>query len=268
MRFISSAARENEQTHSKLAVEAQKFRSGRDDWFDGTSHSIDRRIAACTKVLHLAQSAVARSPFDWGPHEIISELSADRRALVSQKEELLNGYQDRVAWKSKEEREHEKSLREHMRQQDDKRVRKGLEKAYGTPKAAAGDRDQDEEGYDTWQYPRDFYDREEAHAIENEIKFSDPNWWRKSGLDADEGRWVSLEAPKFLRANRDVAHFLPELAERARYHAAKATSGFDHARPAARAFVGAVVAAARVLPPPQPVARQGRTLPPAEAMFL
>jgi hypothetical protein len=216
MQFTGTLAREADLTNRRLAQEAQKFREGRDDWFDGTPASTDRRIAACERVLHAARSARARSPFDWEPQQIIAELEEDHRALVGQREDLLNGYQDRKAalpWgKPKEEREQDKEQREFWRQQDNERVRKGLEKAYGGPRAAA--------------------------------------------IDDDELRWAHLEAPKFLRANLDVVHYRDELATRAQCWAQKMASGFDHPAETTRVFVGAVVEAARAVPfrPPMQVA--------------
>jgi hypothetical protein len=230
MQFTGTLDRESTLANRRLAQEAARFREGRDDWFDGTPASTDRRIAQCQRVLHAARSARARSPFDWEPTQIIAELETDLRALVGQREDLLNGYQDRVAlelpWgKSKEERDQDKEQREFWRQQDNERVRKGLEKAYG-PRAAA--------------------------------------------IDDDELRWARLEAPKFLRANLDVAHVHDELGTRAQLWAQKMSSGFDHPAETTRVFVGAVIAGAKALPKPRIAKANPAPLAglPDEAMWL
>lgn len=66
-----------------------EFRQKSDDWFDGTPGSVDRRLAACTKLLHTAQTAAGQDPAS--QLQVIAELTADRTALKNLRDDLLSG---------------------------------------------------------------------------------------------------------------------------------------------------------------------------------
>lgn len=94
--FVESRKRESDLTNERLAKELKKFREGEQGWFDGTPQSVDRRLAQCDRVLIAARGTVARSPFDWTAHNVITEVEADRRAVAALKDDLLSSGSDRL----------------------------------------------------------------------------------------------------------------------------------------------------------------------------
>lgn len=312
MQFTGSMVREAANTHRRLAQEAQAFRTGRDTWYDGTPHSVDRRLAACNRVLQIAKSAVARSPFDWDAQEVIAELNIDRRALVDLKEGLLTGYADRVAFSPPDPPEH---IDEQHKPQWSEDVANGvnpMERHLPDKYRSAADNPlerQPRQGPTPWDPEAGDY---AVPSIEQDMtggggyrpmppepQYKPPGTGTPSGpyqgpapqsppsrqlspeqmdavnsvpsaagyqhdprkhyqaprTSAEERRWASLEAPKFLRANIDAVHVLDELTTRARLYAERITSGFDHPRPTAQLFVAAVTQAALAVPRPRPAPR-------------
>jgi hypothetical protein len=66
-----------------------EFRKESDGWFDGTIEAVDRRMARVSKLLHIAHTKAAEDPAS--QLEVIAELSADRTALKSLREDLTTG---------------------------------------------------------------------------------------------------------------------------------------------------------------------------------
>lgn len=71
------------------------FRKTADNWFDGTVDSVDRRVEKCSTLLATATAAVGNDRLDYIP--TVAELTADRRALMAMREDLLNGASGREA---------------------------------------------------------------------------------------------------------------------------------------------------------------------------
>ena len=63
------------------------WRNTSTDWFDGTVHSVDDRLRRCGKLLATANAAAGRGEMQF--LAAIEELSADREAIASLREELL-----------------------------------------------------------------------------------------------------------------------------------------------------------------------------------
>lgn len=73
----------------------QEFRDHSDGWFDGSPGSVDRRLAECTKLLHVAQTAAGEDP---ARHlEVIAELTSDHKVLKELRSDLLSGAATRTA---------------------------------------------------------------------------------------------------------------------------------------------------------------------------
>lgn len=70
-----------------------EFRREADGWFDGTVEAVDRRLARCTKLLHVAHSKAAEDPAS--TLQVIAELTEDRRALTALRQDLTTGAADR-----------------------------------------------------------------------------------------------------------------------------------------------------------------------------
>lgn len=70
------------------------FRKSADSWFDGSVEAVDQRLARVNKLLHVAHNKAAEDPA--GQLEVIAELSADRTALKSLREDLTSGAADRT----------------------------------------------------------------------------------------------------------------------------------------------------------------------------
>jgi hypothetical protein len=196
--FVESRKLEGVSAKRKMATEMRRFTAGDEGWFDGSPQSVDKRLAQANRVLQAAQATVARNPFDWHAHDLITQITADRNALIALREDLLTG--------------------------------------------AAG--------------------REAPRKKAPEIL-----------LTASERKWVELEVPKFLRANRDCltdAQGHLELAERAQNHAALVTSRLPRSREMTASFVETVAYEARQIPFPKPkrvASRDVREIDGA-AMFL
>lgn len=70
-----------------------EFRKEADGWFDGTVEAVDRRLARCNKLLHIAHTKAAEDPAS--QLQVIAELTEDRRALTALRQDLTTGAADR-----------------------------------------------------------------------------------------------------------------------------------------------------------------------------
>jgi hypothetical protein len=267
MFFTSSQARESARANRRLAAQAQAFRDTQDTWFNGTVASVDRRIASCQRILHAAQSALGRSPFDIEPLQILSELQDDHRALTGVRHDLLTGYRDRVAydedygpegpytdmsgWEPPEHKPIPPMEETHPGWTRDEWGRM-IQPAGGTDPYARrqGAIWKTREERDEEKKQRDWERQQDSQRVRRGLeKAYGPK--AAAVLAPDERRWAILQAPRFVRANLDASFHRDELATRANHWAAKVTSGFDHPAETRQLFVSAVLDEARGLPRPQ-----------------
>lgn len=216
---------------SKTASTPAQWQREAETWFDGSPESVDRRLAACERMLHVARAELAHDGLRHGSKHIdtIASLEVDKGALLSLRRDLLTAASDREAA--------EKSLSELF------------------PPSDWDDFDRSENMYapdgSTW----DEYD--ERHPRKH------------SSLTPQDRRFVELESAKFVAANAGVP--LDELSTRAQHFAELKTSTFtpQRSRTVAAAFVSRVAALHRSAPRPQ-VASAPATIPdfPAEFMYL
>lgn len=80
---------------AKFAGRLRDFRDGAEGWFDGTPHSVDRRLATCRSLIHEARSLAADDPVD--QLHILAELDSDRVALTNLQDDMLSGGSSRQA---------------------------------------------------------------------------------------------------------------------------------------------------------------------------
>lgn len=80
----------------------------------------------------------------------------------------------------------------------------------------------------------------------------------RTHLSSEDRRWVTLESANFFSSQEDARHDVAEMAERARRHAAEATSALPPARARAitAAFEEAVAGQARLTPRPRTASRK------------
>jgi hypothetical protein len=228
------------------------FRDTADSWFDGTVDSVDRRAEKCSTLLAAASGAVSNDNLE---HlATVAELTADHRALAAMRDDLLTGASGREAGETPPGRRFT-SGGPHLppaKHYDENRPLGDIvnELAQGLTNQTSIDIPHDfgalhtedhlhpvhvmASGKDYQQYVRDYYDEQESHDAENDVKpeekrhpirdFFKPhdNPWGilpKQG-SADPVRWVVLEAAAFVRENSDAIYDRGELTERARRHAA------------------------------------------------
>ncbi len=87
--MFKSAAPGRQKTSESFAAAMQDWRGTSDNWFDGSVHSVDRRLSRCAKLIDVASKAVGSGETKYLAS--IQELSADRTAIASLREDLLTG---------------------------------------------------------------------------------------------------------------------------------------------------------------------------------
>ena len=80
---------------AKFAHRLRAFRADSEGWFDGTPHSVDRRLATCRSLIHEARTLAADDPVD--QLHILAELDSDRAALDHLRDDMLSGGSSRHA---------------------------------------------------------------------------------------------------------------------------------------------------------------------------
>jgi hypothetical protein len=213
--FRSARALDRAKTHQSFRTALSDYHKTAESWFDGSVGSIDRRLAKVDRLLHHIRATVARLDFGSSAAYLSAaqQLSADRKALVAQRADMLNGYADY-------------------------RTANGFSDIPGTIGDAISNA------------PHNL--GQMADTIGSAVENAPANVTRDIGqpisralggsLAGSDRRWVTLEAAKFVAANTDTLDDSDELATRAAHHAALHTSTFTPARSRAvtAAFVGAV----------------------------
>jgi hypothetical protein len=94
----SQAEYARKQASRQVSVEAQ-WQKEAETWFDGSPDSVDRRLAACEKMLHQARTRLAHDGFTKGARhlETIASLEVDKGALLELRRTLLTAASDREA---------------------------------------------------------------------------------------------------------------------------------------------------------------------------
>lgn len=97
--FKDARALDQSRTASAFNESYRRYAAQGEKWFDGSVGSIDRRLAACDRLIHSANSTVARMSVTESQRYLraAEALAGDRESLVGLKEALLTGasaYQD------------------------------------------------------------------------------------------------------------------------------------------------------------------------------
>ncbi|QDH91710.1 hypothetical protein SEA_PHRAPPUCCINO_32 [Mycobacterium phage Phrappuccino] len=97
--MFRTAAPGRERSANSFTAAMTAWRESSDSWFDGTVGSVDHRLQRCAKLLGAANGAMANTPFaDAGQYlAALQELSADRQAIASLRDDLLTGSSGREA---------------------------------------------------------------------------------------------------------------------------------------------------------------------------
>ncbi len=217
---------------------ADRWHKEAETWFTGSVDSVDRRLAQCNTLLHLAREAVAHDGI--GPSTrkhlaSIVDLEASQGALRHLRHDLLTAASDREAgdWREKE---------------------------------------WDEPGPDFGKT----YSRSRGPILHEQPPHRHEEYWTpeemqhlKGKLSSRDRRYVALESAKFLAAN---PHCPPdELAIRARHHAELQTSTLsaERSQKVTAALVARVTELHRDSPRPR-VASRPAPVPacPDELMFM
>lgn len=95
--FKDSRVQDRQRTASSFKTAYDSYQRGAESWFDGSPNSIDRRVAHCDRLLHSANSTVARmTASDSQPYlRAIANLSSDREVLSGLRDDLLTGASSR-----------------------------------------------------------------------------------------------------------------------------------------------------------------------------
>jgi hypothetical protein len=93
--MFRTASPGRERTAKTFTASLQEWHDTSDNWFDGSVNSVDRRLASCSKLLHIAEAQVAKDPAVGQYLTAAQELSADREALASLRQDLLTAGSDR-----------------------------------------------------------------------------------------------------------------------------------------------------------------------------
>ena len=277
-RAQSQAEYARKQAGQQVSVEAQWHKEA-ETWFDGSPDSVDRRLAACEKMLHQARTRLAHDGFTKGARhlETIASLEVDKGALLDLRRTLLTAATDREA-RGQKCKQCGKYLHDEVARAGhahgpngevyDADPQYGFESRGDYQKrhlsAREAGKHESEEGSDgsdisndAWQGWGEAYSRYDAKDGDKV-----PGQHRKdSTLSPRDRRFVELESAKFIANNSGLP--LDELITRARNHVELRTSNRD----TIRAFVGKVASLHR--PAPR-VASAPRTIPdfPAEMMYL
>lgn len=83
------------RTAATFTASLQEWHDTSDRWFDGSVNSVDRRLARCTSLLHVAEAQVGKGSAVGKYLQAAQELSADREALASLRQDLLTAGSDR-----------------------------------------------------------------------------------------------------------------------------------------------------------------------------
>lgn len=91
--FKDSGLRHRQITASSFTQAFKQYTAAAESWFDGSIGSIDKRLAACDKLIHSARSTVARLNVtdSHGYLTASQHLASDREALAGLREDLLTG---------------------------------------------------------------------------------------------------------------------------------------------------------------------------------
>ena len=243
---------DTQRTAASFDKAQERYAATTETWFNGSVGSVDKRLAACDKLIHSARFTVARLPISDAQRylEAAEDLNSDRRALLALRDDLLNGASNREdvsgppGWR----------LARHRREDDDPTGLEGLRRTVSQP-GFDPDVDEAQRTQQTHRYIQDAYpdlrppkgevfingDKPYGDNPDFDPDFA-PNIVRKRNLASADRRWVTLEAAKFVAANADTLDDSHELATRAHHHAAVKTSTFTPQRSAAvcAAFVGEV----------------------------
>lgn len=97
MMFKDARAQDRQLTAARFADDTNRYAATEETWFDGSVGSVERRLGQCIRLIHTAQSTVARLPLGHvSPYlKAAEKLEADRRALHSLREDMLTGASSR-----------------------------------------------------------------------------------------------------------------------------------------------------------------------------
>lgn len=190
-RAQSQAEYARKQAGQQVSVEAQWHKEA-ETWFDGSPDSVDRRLAACEKMLHQARTRLAHDGFTKGARhlETIASLEVDKGALLELRRTLLTAAADREAGKHESEEGSDGS----------------------------------DISNDAWQGWGEAYSRYDPKDGDKQ-----PGQHRaEASLSPQDRRFVELESAKFVANNPGLP--LDELTTRARNHVELRTSNRDTIR--------------------------------------
>jgi hypothetical protein len=229
-----------EQARQRAAISpTTQWRREAETWFDGSVDSVDRRLAACDRLLATSREAITYGGVGPGTARhlaAVEDLTAQRRVLAELRHDLITGASDREARDEQYEYVEPTPLRGH---------------------------DIDYKPYegDIYQAPST---KQRDHEVAEHLRR-----FTEGALSLQDRRYVELESAKFIRANSDCS--VDELATRARHHAELETSTFPQSRSRAvtAAFVQRTAQLRRAAPRPRVAAAPPRTPDcPDEFMFM
>ncbi len=215
--FRDSRVADRDLTGTSFEQAMQRYAGLSENWYDGSVDSVDHRLAQCDKLLHSIRCIVGRfSIADSGRYLHAAEhLESDRQSLAALRQDLLTGASNRAdvvgppGWRP---------------------TRQAGSHAYdpnsGTQEVA-------------WDLnspysPKEWTERDpEIHPPVQHGEYTHPQHGsgrHEGALTGSDGRWVELEAAKFVAANSNTLDDSHELATRAHEHAALKTSTFTKER--------------------------------------
>lgn len=95
--FKDARQLDTQRTAASFDKGRERYAETAESWFNGSVGSVDKRLAACDKLIHNARFTVARLPTSDAQRylEAAEDLSSDRRALLALRDDLLNGASNR-----------------------------------------------------------------------------------------------------------------------------------------------------------------------------
>lgn len=257
--FKDARTLDRQRTATSFTDEFKRYADHREDWFDGSINSVDRRLARCDKLLHSANSIVGRLDIADSRHylQTILGLKADREALADLRYALLTGASDREdvigppGWRTANDHKpafpgYHHGQPGNLSWEEERDINNGKGQPwYDKPWGQMTEQDQADRI--KWLDAHNNYEPPSLIPPDLIDAMGDAAQYRshlsaKQKLAGTDARWVTLEAARFVAANADTLDDSHELATRAHHYAQTKTSTFTPQRSAAicEAFVSEV----------------------------